>query len=154
VEPLGLAKAPEARSGEDNDSIAVLPFQNASARAELEYLSDRITESIIHSLSQLPGIRVVARSTVFRYKGRDLDPQQVGRELRIRAVLAGRVVDRDGTLAIDAELVDVAGGWRLWGERYSLKASDTFAVQEEISKQVSERLRLPKTRTAVLEMAR
>jgi TolB-like protein len=153
VEPLGLAKAPEARSGEHNDSIAVLPFQNASGSDELEYLSDRFTESIIHILSQLPGIRVVARSTVFRYKGRDLDPQEVGRELGIRAVLAGRVVDRDGTLAIDAELVDVAGGWRLWGDRYSLKA-DAFAVQEEISKQVSERLHLLKTRTGVFELAR
>jgi TolB-like protein len=142
LEPGGLARGSGASRGDGIDSIAVLPFQSASSNPEMEYLSDGITESIINSLSQLPGIRVMARSTVLRYKGRDVDPQNVGRDLRTRAVLTGRVVQRDGNLAIDAELVDVDNGWRLWGEQYNPKASDILAVQEEISRKISERLHL------------
>lgn len=142
VESMGTAKVPATRREESIDSIAVLPFQNASTRPESEYLTDGITESVTHRLSQLPGMRVMARSMVSGYNGRDVDPQGVGRELRVGAVLTGRIVQHNGKLAIDAELVDVDSGWRLWGERCIPEASDVLAVQEEISKKISERLRL------------
>jgi TolB-like protein len=128
--------------GKAIDSIAVLPFVNAAADPNSEYLSDGITESLIDSLSQLPNLRVTARSTVFHYKGRDADPQKVGRGLRVRAVLTGRLLERNGTLVIHAELVDVDNGSQLWGGQYNRKLADVFAVQEEISKEISEKLKL------------
>ena len=124
------------------DSVAVLPFVNVSADPNTEYLSDGITESIINNLSQLPGLRVMARSTVFRYKGKDADPQKVGQELRVGAVLAGRLQQRGDTLIVQAELVDVDKGAQLWGDQYNRKLADVFAVQQEISQQISEKLRL------------
>ena len=127
------------------DSIAVLPFANAGADPNTEYLSDGITESLINSLSQLPKLRVVPRSTVFRYKGRDVDPQTVGRELGVRAVLTGKLVQRGDSLSIQAELVDVAGESQLWGEQYNRKLADLLAVQEEISREISEKLRIKLT---------
>ncbi len=136
---------PRAR-GKVIDSVAVLPLANASTDPDAEYLSDGITESLINSLSQLPKLRVMARSTVFRYKGRELDPQAVGRDLHVGAVLMGRVVQRGDTVVIGTELVDVANGWQLWGGNYNRKLSDIFAVQEEIAKEVSENLRLQLTR--------
>ena len=127
------------------DSIAVLPFENAGGDAETEYLSDGITETIINNLSQIRKLRVMARSTVFRYKGRIADAQQVGRELNVRAVLSGRVFQRGDTLMIGTELVDVANGWQLWGERYKRTMADIFDVQEEISKVIFEKLRVQLT---------
>jgi serine/threonine protein kinase/Tfp pilus assembly protein PilF len=127
------------------DSIAVLPFENATADPNAEYLSDGITESIIGSLFHLPKLRVMARSTVFRYKGQTSDPQKIGNELNVRAVLTGRVVQRGDSLMIGTELVDVANGWRLWGEQYNRKLADIFAIQEEIAREISERLRLKLT---------
>ncbi|HKQ53900.1 MAG TPA: tetratricopeptide repeat protein [Pyrinomonadaceae bacterium] len=124
------------------DSLAVLPLVNAGRDAEMEYLSDGITESIINSLSQLPQLKVMARSTVFRYKGREIDPQMVGRELGVRAVLTGRVIQLNENLIIRMELVDVADGWQLWGEQYNRNSADLLAVQEEISREISEKLRL------------
>jgi TolB-like protein/Tfp pilus assembly protein PilF len=124
------------------DSLAVLPLVNAGRDAEMEYLSDGITESIINSLSQLPQLRVMARSTVFRYKGRDVDPQAIGRELNVSAVLTGRVIQLNENLIIRTELVDVADGWQLWGEQYNRNHADLLAVQEEISREISEQLRL------------
>src|SRR5204863_1240076 len=129
------------------DSLAVLPFVNAGADPEAEYLSDRITESIIHHLSQLPALRVMARSTVFRYKGRESNPQEVGRKLGVRAVLLGRVVQLRDRLSVRAELVDVADGSQLWGNQYSRDASDIFAIQEDISAEISKELRLRLTET-------
>jgi TolB-like protein/Tfp pilus assembly protein PilF len=108
---------------------------------ELYYLSDGITESIINSLSQLPSLRVLARSTVFRYKGLDVDPLTVGREMNVRAVLTGRLIQLDDNLIIRTELVDTSNGWQLWGEQYHRKASDILSVQEEISRHISEKLR-------------
>jgi serine/threonine protein kinase/Tfp pilus assembly protein PilF len=127
------------------DSIAVLPFENATGDPNAEYLSDGITESIIGSLFHLPKLRVMARSTVFRYKGQTSDPQKIGNELNVRAVLTGRVVQRGDSLMIGTELVDVANGWRLWGEQYNRKLADIFAIQEEIAREISERLRLKLT---------
>jgi TolB-like protein/Flp pilus assembly protein TadD len=128
--------------GKSIDSIAVLPFLNASRDPNAEYLSDGITESIINSLSRLSQLRVAARSTVFRYKGRDEDPQKVGRDLNVRAVVSGKVVQRGDTLSIQADLVDVGSGSQLWGDHYDRKLSDILTVQEEIAKEISEKLRL------------
>ncbi len=130
------------RSRKTFDSIAVLPFENATADPNTEYLSDGITESIINSLSRLPKLRVMARSTVFRYKGQIPNPQKLGSDLNVRTVLTGRVIQRGDSLIIGTELVDVANGWRLWGEQYNRKLADVVAVQEEIANEISERLRL------------
>src|SRR5262249_34891636 len=124
------------------DSLAVLPFANASPDASAEYLSDGITESLINSLSQLPRLRVTARTIAFRYKGREADPQKVGRDLNVRAVLSGRVLQRGDVLVIQADLVDVASGSELWGDHYDRKLSDVLAIQEAIAKEISEKLRL------------
>jgi serine/threonine-protein kinase len=144
TDAAAVAEAPPRprRRGKAIDSIAILPLANASADPDAEYLSDGITESLINSLSQVPKLRVMARSTVFRYKGQEVDPQTVGRDLKVGAVLTGRVVQRGDTLIIGTELVDVENGWQLWGGQYNRKLSDIFAVQEEIAKEISEKLRL------------
>ena len=128
--------------GVDSRSIAVLPFDNASSEPDSEYFSDGITESIIGKLSQLPSLRVVARSTVFRYKGSHIDPQAAGAALGVRLVLSGRVQQRRDRLTIGAELTDVVDGRQLWGERYHRFADDVFAIEEEIATEISDRLRL------------
>jgi TolB-like protein/predicted Ser/Thr protein kinase len=128
--------------GEVIDSVAVLPFVNAGADPNTEYLSDGITESLIDNLSQVPNLRVMARSTVFRYKGKDVDPQKAGSDLHVRAVLSGRLLERNGTLIIQAELVDVEKGSQLWGNHYNRQLADAFAIQEDISKEISDKLRL------------
>ena len=128
------------------DSIAVLPFENTAGDPEHEYLSDGITGSLINILATIPKLRVMAQSTVFRYKGRNLDPQATGRELNVRAVLTGRVMQSGGSLRIGAELVDVATGTQLWGAQYDRKPGDIFVVQDEISNEISEKLRLQLTR--------
>ncbi len=124
------------------DSIAVLPLVNASADPNTDYISDGITESLINSLSQLPKMRVMARTTMFRYKGREVDPQKVGLELGVKAVLTGKVLQRGDSLIIQADLVDVADGSQLWGEQYNRKFSDILAVQGEMAKQISQKLRM------------
>ncbi len=130
------------RRGKSIDSLAILPLTNASADPDAEYLSDGITESLINSLSQLPKLRVMERSTAFRYKGQQPDPQTVGRELKVGAVLMGRVVQRGEALIIQADLVDAVDGSQLWGEQYNRRLSDIFAVQEEIAKEISAKLML------------
>jgi TolB-like protein len=124
------------------DSIAVLPFVNESGDPNAEYLGDGITESIISSLSQLPQLRVMARSTAFRYKGKDVDPQKVGHDLGVRAVLMGRLIQQGENLTIRTELVNVSDGTQLWGQQYNRKLAEVFAVQEEIAQEISEKLRL------------
>ncbi len=141
----GRTAAPAPRSRKTIDSIAVLPFENASADPNAEYLSDGITESLINSLSRLPKLRVMARSTVFRFKGQLQDPQRVGAELGVRAVLTGRVVQRGDSLMIGTELVDVVNGWRLWGEQYNRRLTDIFTLQEGIASEISGKLRLSLT---------
>jgi TolB-like protein/DNA-binding winged helix-turn-helix (wHTH) protein/Flp pilus assembly protein TadD len=127
------------------DSLAILPLTNGSDDEDAEYLADGITESIINSLSQLSKLRVVARSTVFRYKDRVTEPLNVGKELGVRAVLTGRVTRRGDLLIIKAELMDVADGTQLWGDQYNRKDSNILSVQGEIAKQISENLRLKLT---------
>jgi serine/threonine-protein kinase len=124
------------------ESLAILPLANASGDAEIEYLSDGITESIINYLSQLPKLRVMARSTVFRYKGKQVDPRQVGQELNVKAVFTGKMLQHGETLSIQADLVNAVDGSQLWGERYDRRLADLLTVQEEMAKQISEKLRL------------
>src|SRR6266536_3138249 len=123
-------------------SVAVLPFDNQNRDPDIDYLSDGITESIIHSLSQLSQLKVMARSTVFQYKGKDVDPRKVGHDLGVGAVVMGRLLQQGDKLTIQAELVNVSDGTELWGQQYNRKVADVFAVQEEIAKEVSEKLRL------------
>ncbi|MBA3242691.1 MAG: tetratricopeptide repeat protein [Acidobacteria bacterium] len=108
----------------------------------MEYLSDGITESIINALSQLPKLRVVARSTAFRYKGHEVNPREAGQELGVRAVLTGRVRQLGDKMEIGMELIDVSNDSHLWGEHYRRKTSDIFELQEEIAKEILEKLRL------------
>jgi len=131
-----------ATSGEAIDSLAVLPFVNESADPNTEYLSDGISDSVINSLSRLPKLRVISLNAVLRYKGKQTDAQNVGRDLNVRAVLMGRFVQRGDGLAVSTELVDVRDNSRLWGEQYNRNVSDILAVQEEIARKLSERLRL------------
>jgi serine/threonine protein kinase/Tfp pilus assembly protein PilF len=128
------------------DSLAVLPFENLSHDPEHEYLSDGITGSLINILATVPKLRVMAQSTVFRYKGRSVDPQTTGNELNVRAVLTGRIMQSGSFLRIGTELVDVATGSQLWGAQFNRPAGDIFAIQDEISQEISEKLRLKLTR--------
>ncbi len=135
----------DRRSSQQIESLAILPMENAAADAEMEYLSDGITETIINSLSQLPALRVVPRSTVFQYKGQKVDPQQIGAELNVRAVLTGRVLQVGDSLIVKTELIDVARASQLWGEQYRRKLTDIFALQDEIAEEISQKLRLQLT---------
>jgi len=124
------------------DSLAVLPLANQSDDPELEYFSDGLTEILINNLSQIPRLRVMARSTVFRYKEQHADPMAIGRRLDVHAVLTGEVVQRPGGFVVAAELVDVADGSRLWGTVLNRPAADVFALQAEISEELTSALRL------------
>jgi eukaryotic-like serine/threonine-protein kinase len=124
------------------DSIAVLPFENVGADPNTEYVTDGITESLINTLSQLSNLTVMSSSSVFRYKGKDVDPQKAGKELGVRAVLRGRVTQRGDNLQISAELVDVSNNSHIWGGQYNKTLSDILDVQEEISKDISRQLSL------------
>ncbi len=123
-------------------SIVVLPFVNSSADPNAEWLSDGVTESLINSLSQLPKLKVMARSTAFTYKGRTVTPQQVGHDLKVDAVLMGRVTQRGDTLSIQVDLVNTADGSQLWGDQYNRRLADVLTIQQEIAREVSDRLRL------------
>jgi serine/threonine protein kinase/tetratricopeptide (TPR) repeat protein len=123
------------------DSIAVLPFANAGGE-DAEYLSDGIAESLINNLARIPRLHVVPRSTVFRYKRTDLDPHALGQQLQARLLLTGRVVQRGERLFVQADLVDAGDQKQLWGERFNGTSADIFEVEEEIARQISEKLRL------------
>jgi eukaryotic-like serine/threonine-protein kinase len=123
------------------ESIAVLPFVNESGNNDVEYLSDGMTESLINSLSQLPHLAVKARSSVFRYKGKDVTPQKIGSELNVQAILSGRVIERDSNLTLYLELVEASTGNRIWGERYDRKLTDLVSLQNEIAYDVSNKLK-------------
>jgi serine/threonine protein kinase/tetratricopeptide (TPR) repeat protein len=124
------------------DSVAVLPFANTGSDSDTEYLSDGITESVINSLSHVSKLRVVPRSTVFRYKGKQSAPEQIGQELKVRGVVTGRVARRGDAFLVSAELTDVGRDSQLWGESYSKKLADIQGIQEEISKSIAENLRI------------
>ncbi len=122
------------------DSLAVLPFVNAAGDPDTDYLSDGITESLINGLSRLSNLTVMSRSSVFHYKGKDIDPQKAGKELGVKAVLTGRVMQRGDNLVISTELVNVSNNSHIWGDQYNRRLSDILAVQEEISKEISRNL--------------
>lgn len=123
------------------ESIAVIPFVNQNHDAGVDWISDGLTESIINNLTQLPNLKVIARSSVFRYKGRADDPLAIGKELGVRAVLVGRLMQRDGMMLISAELVDVRDNKQLWGDQYECKLADMLSVQREIAREITNNLR-------------
>jgi TolB-like protein/Tfp pilus assembly protein PilF len=131
-----------AKGAETIDSVAVLPFVNASADPNAEYLSDGITESLINSLSTLPHLKVMSRDSAFMFKGKDTDARTVGQVLGVRAVLKGRVIQRGDDLEISAELVDAHDDSHIWGQQYSRKASDIFALQSDLAKEMTSMLRV------------
>lgn len=130
------------RQGGPIDSVAVLPFQNGSGDQGLDYLSDGLSESVLDKLAQLPQLKVIARSSSFKYRGDDLDLQKIAGELGVRAIVTGRVVRRGDDLTIRVEMVDAGENKQLWGEQYVRKMTDAVFVQQEIAQAVSEKLRL------------
>jgi eukaryotic-like serine/threonine-protein kinase len=122
-------------------SIAVMPFLNSSNDPNTEYLSDGITESLINDLSQLPNLTVMARSSVFHYKGREVDPAAVARDLKVQAVVTGRISQRGDKLIVSSEMIDARTQRNLWGDQYDRKMSDLVAVQRDISSAITSRLR-------------
>jgi serine/threonine-protein kinase len=128
--------------GASINSVAVLPFANTSDDPNMEYLSDGISEALINSLTELQQLRVIARSTVFRYKGKEVDPQTVGRELNVRSLLMGRVRQTGDNLDIQVDLVDATTGAQLWGQEYERKTSDVLSVKQAIAREVTDKLRL------------
>jgi TolB-like protein/Tfp pilus assembly protein PilF len=144
----------QQRGPKSTNSLAVLPFLNTSNDPDNEFLSDGITGCLINVLATLPKLRVMAQSTVFRYKGQEINPQMVGRELQVRTVLTGSIAQRGGSLIIRTELVDVATGSQLWGAQYNRKPGDIFVIQEEISNEISGKLRLHLTPAEKRRLAR
>jgi serine/threonine protein kinase/Tfp pilus assembly protein PilF len=143
---IGIGFYMRGSRGQTIDSLAVLPFLNLNADPKTEYLSDGITESTINTLSQIsPQLRVMARGTVFTYKGKQVDPRKVGRDLNVDAVVTGSINQQENTLIIRADLVQVSDGTQLWGQQYNRNLSDILAVQSDISKEISEQLRLKLT---------
>jgi serine/threonine protein kinase/tetratricopeptide (TPR) repeat protein len=124
------------------ESIAVLPFVNATSDSSTEYLSDGIAQSLIDNLSRLPQLRVMASGTTFTYKGRQVDPRKVGQELRVDALLQGRVSKVGDSLLVETELVNTADGTQLWGEQYDRKLSDMIGIQVAMSREIADKLRL------------
>jgi TolB-like protein/Tfp pilus assembly protein PilF len=129
------------KTAETFDSIAVLPFANQNRAEETEYLADGLTEGIINNLTQFPNLRVIARSSAFRYKGKADEPFDAGKTLGVRAVVTGRVLQRGESLVVSAELADVRENKQIGGWRYERKLADVFAVQQEIAREISEKLR-------------
>lgn len=123
-------------------SIAVLPFVDDSPDADAEFLDDEIAASLVNSLTKLPKLRVVPRSVMVTYKGRSVDPRQVGRELNVRAVVTGRIHRRGDTISIQADLIDLESVSQIWGQHYDRRLADMLLVQEEISRDIFENLRL------------
>jgi serine/threonine-protein kinase len=142
MEKVDLIRKITRRRTKSIDSIAVLPLANATNDPQAEYLTDGITEGIINRLSQLPKLKVMARSTVFRYRNRDADALAIGRELRVRAVLTGVVKQVGDRLQIAVELVDSTDGSQLWGETYTRALADLVKLPDEMSREIAEKLRV------------
>ena len=123
-------------------SVAVLPFTNQSGDPNMDYLSDGISESLINNLSQLSSLKVISRGSAFKYKGKEIDPQEVAQALGVQAIVTGRVMQQGDQLQVSAELVNVSDKTQMWGEQFNRKVTDTLAVQTEISQQIAEKLRL------------
>ena len=152
---VGLSFYLHARETEFRiESIAILPFINQNNDPNTEYLSDGIPESIINSLSQLPKLKVMSRNSVFHYKGKDMDAQAIAKELKVQAVLTGRVTQHGDGLSINVELINAQENSQIWGQQYNRKLADVFAVQEEIAQEISEKLRLRLTSTEQKQLAK
>ena len=122
------------------DSIAVLPISANDSDTNSQLLGDGITDSLIDGLSQLPNVRVMSRSSVFHYKGKDIDPKVVGRELNVKAVLTGRLVRQGDTIDISAELINASDDSHIWGKEYSRRVSDVLSLQQELAQGISDKL--------------
>jgi serine/threonine-protein kinase len=136
------------------ESIAVMPFVNESGNADVEYLSDGMTETLISSLSQLPNLNVKARSFVFRYKGKEIDLRKAAQELKVQAILTGRVVQRGDQLTLNLELVDTRTENAIWSEQYNRKQTDLVSLQSEIARDVSSKLRVKLSGTDAQRLAK
>jgi TolB-like protein/Tfp pilus assembly protein PilF len=132
----------QSKASQPIDSIAVLRFENAVADPDTEYLAVGIPAGIIHSLSQIPKLRVIAGSTLSANKDREIDPQQTGRKLNVKALLTGRIWLRNGRLRLQVDLIDTGDGHELWGDHYDRELTELFSMQDEISQEVSKKLRL------------
>jgi serine/threonine protein kinase len=152
----GPAAPPRLRSGTEGSPlrIAVLSFENAEDNPDSEFLGDGIAESLMSALAMLPNLRVVSRTSVFRYKGAAIDPHVVGRELNVNAILAGRVVRRGNSVSISPELIDVVDNSFIWGARFNRDVADLTAVEEEIARSIAEKLQLKLTGTQELSLAK
>jgi len=128
------------KSSRTIDSVAVLPFLNVGGDQDIDYLCEGITESLINNLSQVPKLRVVPRSTAFRYKSAEID--RAARDLRVRALLSGRILQKSDALVVQVELVDTAADSQLWGEKYNRKLTDIFSLEEEIVREITDALRI------------
>jgi eukaryotic-like serine/threonine-protein kinase len=133
------------RTSNSIDSVAILPLANATSNAEMDYLADGITEGVINQLSRLPRLRVMARSTVFRFRQVQQDPLKIGRELKVRAVVVGRLSQHGDMLNVQTEMVDVSNGSQMWGDLYRRRASDISTVQDDIASDISAQLRVQLT---------
>jgi len=131
----------ESSPRQATDSIAVLPFANVNGDSTTEYLSDGLSETLTNKLSQLP-LKVIAQSSAFRYKGKEIDPLEVGRALNVQTLVMGRVAQRGENLVVNVELVDARDRTQIWGDQYNRRLSDVLVVQEEIAKEISHRLRV------------
>ncbi|MCL4523998.1 MAG: protein kinase, partial [Acidobacteria bacterium] len=138
----GVSQWMGARGGAPIDSIVVLPFENVGGNPDSEYLSDGITENLINSLSQISKLRVVPRTTAFHYKGQKIEPDKIAKELKVRAIVTGRVTQRGDTLSVSVELTDIDRQSQLWGEQYTQKLADVLAVQGKISQAITDNLKL------------
>ncbi|HVF87502.1 MAG TPA: tetratricopeptide repeat protein, partial [Pyrinomonadaceae bacterium] len=136
------------------DSVAVLPFQNGSNDANLDYLSDGLSESLIDKLSQLSHLKVIARSSSFKFRGVNIDVQDAANKLGVRAIITGRVVRRGDDLSIRVEMIDVRDNRQLWSEQYNRQAADALTIQQEIAQTVSEKLRLKLSGTEERQIAK
>ncbi len=124
------------------ESVAVLPFENTSEKADSEYLSDGLAESLIYRLSQVPNLKVTPRSSVFRYKGKAMDAEKIGEELGVDAVMSGRLIQRGDDLIISVDLIDIKNKKTLWGDQFQRKMSDLLATQQDITAAIADKLRV------------
>ncbi len=134
-----------ARSDKPSAALAILPFANVSADPNAEFVTDGLTEGLINDLSQVPNLTVIARNTVFQYKGEEHDLREVGKQLAVQFVLTGRVLLQNDNLSVRVELVEVRKNRQIWGERYETKLSDLVGIQEAISRETADRLQLSLT---------
>jgi serine/threonine-protein kinase len=154
VAAAGGSYAWYASSNRGFDSIAVLPFVNGSGDAETDFLSEGLAETLINSFTKLPSLKVTPRSTSFSYKAKDLSPEAVGRELKVAAVLSGRIVQKAENVAIQVDLIDVSNGTQIWGNRYTGTVADILTLQQNIAKDVFEQLKLKLSGTQVQQLAK